>query len=329
MLRILVFIACAIVCVWSPGINQRLESAAAAASSDAPSARATRSHGGIKQRIAVDPESKTASEPISSTTSPLHSDLKHFWSKGEFSSKTAQRLAHSAHQSGAQGVDAFASAGTNGKYKNNIMRDLKQALDFPDGAPDVTWLEIPMKQARKVAHPFLMPHQFFKSYFAWAPDRWEKHMGGTASACLSFWESMRNAPFVQKHPRLHDLRNTIPLGVHADAGAFSKQDSLYAISFNSLLGQGTTKDKRFIFTVLRKSEMSADTLDYVLRIMAWSFNVLLDGVTPYADDMGRPLLGGGQLLAQGWKGALCQVRGDWSFYCECFYFPQWNSAHMM
>ena len=34
-------------------------------------------------------------------------------------------------------------------------------------------------------------------------------------------------------------------------------------------------------------------------------------------------------LAGGWCGQLCQIRGDWQFYCECFYFPQWNSADQM
>ena len=42
----------------------------------------------------------------------------------------------------------------------------------------------------------------------------------------------------------------------------------------------------------------------------------------------KPLSGRGA-LADGWCGALCQVRGDWAFYCELLNFPQWNSAERM
>ena len=39
--------------------------------------------------------------------------------------------------------------------------------------------------------------------------------------------------------------------------------------------------------------------------------------------------GGGLDLAGGWRGSLVQVRGDWQFYCQVFYFPAWNSNERM
>jgi hypothetical protein len=225
-------------------------------------------------------------------------------------------------------VSGLAAAGTNGQHSGNIMRDVKTYLGLPNGAPEFVWLEIPMKAGRKIPHPFLMPHAWFNSLYG-QTERWSKAMVSSGQQCKSFWEGMRSTAFVKNHPRLMHADawdSMVPLGIHADAGAFSNEDSLYVISFNSLLGMGPTISKRFLFTVVRKSEMAADTLDYILWIMSWSFNVLLDGESPATDYMGRELLRGGRLLAGGWKGCLAQVRGDWSFYCEAFYFPQWNCA---
>ena len=158
--------------------------------------------------------------------------------------------------------------------------------------------------------------------------RWEKHIAGVAGSCLGFRQAMRNEPFVTSHPSLSrkNWQWTIRVGFHADAEPFSNQDSLYTISWQSLLGSSKTMQKLFVCTVIRKSEMSADTLDYILRILASSFNTLLDGKTPSTNLLNRGFLGGGEWLANGWRGALCQIRGDWAFHCECFYCPQWNSA---
>eukprot|EP00959_Pyramimonas_sp_CCMP1952_P309604 6479338-Pyramimonas_sp.AAC.1 len=106
---------------------------------------------------------------------------------------------------------------------------------------------------------------------------------------------MSTSAFVRHHPNLSKRLwgSIIPLGVHADAGAFNKHDSVYAVSFNSLLGTGKTTAKRFLFTALRKSTMRADSLDAVLRILSWSLNVLLSGTTPSEDWAGRQLRGSG------------------------------------
>lgn len=40
-------------------------------------------------------------------------------------------------------------------------------------------------------------------------------------------------------------------------------------------------------------------------------------------------LEGGRPLADGWRGALCQCRGDWDFYFQIFKFLQWNGALSM
>ena len=156
-------------------------------------------------------------------------------------------------------------------------------------------------------------------------------MAGPANACQEFWHAMKDNIFVRQHPALPAARwpMTIPLGMHGDGGAFSKQDSLYIISWNSLIGQGSTASKRFLFTVFRKSEMVDGTLDAVFRVLAWSFNLMLEGKWPKKNYHGRAMANGGKDIAGGWRAALCQVRGDWAFYTEVFRFPAWNSAERM
>ena len=148
-------------------------------------------------------------------------------------------------------------------------------------------------------------------------------MAGPKDACFQFWNSIHDTEFVQRHPDLsvESWEHTVPLGFHADAAAFSKQDSVYVFSFNSLVGRGKTHQKRFVFTVIKKSLMLDNTMDEILRLFAWSCNTLLTGTTPSLGPQGEKLSSGGKPLAGPWRAALCQVRGDWAFFKECFNFP--------
>ena len=119
----------------------------------------------------------------------------------------------------------------------------------------------------------------------------------------------------------------IPFGFHGGGSAFSKHDQLYSLSFNSLLARGKTIQTRFIFSVIRKSDMVTDTLDQLLRALAWSCNVALTGRTPMNSWGGSK--GGDLDLRGGHRRVLCQARSDWQWYCQSFYFPQRNCAERM
>ena len=109
---------------------------------------------------------------------------------------------------------------------------------------------------------------------------------------------MRASEFVRKHGYLPEESwpHAIPIGFHGDGGAFNKHDQLYALSWNSLIASGPTIQTKFIFSVIRKSDMVADTLDELIRSFCWSVNVLLTGFTPIADWNGLPVEGGNQPL---------------------------------
>ena len=109
-----------------------------------------------------------------------------------------------------------------------------------------------------------------------------------------FWKNLKNTPIVAKHPDLSKKtwHRTVPLGLHGDASPVTKHDSLLVITWNSLFGTCKTMDKRFIFTVIRESDMGPQTMKKVWELLAWSLNRCLDGLAPTADFQGSPFPGG-------------------------------------
>ncbi len=267
----------------------------------------------------------------SSSEGPLTRSLMRDWAKGLLSSGKLQEYAAGALAQGATGFDRLARVGTYGKHPQNAYRDLVSLLGLPKGAPELTWLNIPTRRGPRTPHPFFLPHKFFQSIYKDLPRMWQSSIIGAANDCLDFWLSMQHTDFVTKHPALlrEDWKRTIPIGMHGDGGSFSKQDSVFVLSWNSLLGEGNTIARRFVTTLIRKSEMTPATLEAICNIMSWSFNTMLTGETPSRDMHDQVTAGGGQTLAGGYRATLAQVRGDWQFYCELFKFPQWNSAERM
>ena len=324
--------------VCSVGIKRRLAAADEQRESDTRAdvgdAGSGAPRGGVRTRIA---RASSGSASASTATElpperPLWDDLRREWAKGGITTRHVQQFAHSAMRQGAEGMDEMARMGASGKHTQNMFRAMQTVLGYPTGSPPMEWFAIPTRASRHASHPFLLPHRFFSSYFAGRADDFRNVICGADGACSDFWEHIRHTEFVTQHPDMAPAtwHRTVPLGVHADAGAFSKVDSLYVISWNSLMGRGATMRKRFLFTVIRKSEMSADTLDHCLRILSWSLNALSDGVHPQVGPFDEPLHRGPRgPLAGPWRAVLAQVRGDWAFYKECFHFPQWNEAERM
>jgi len=261
---------------------------------------------------------------------PLNQSLRRMWAKGELTSPQVQELASGAAKQGAMGVDKMAKVGSDGCRPGNIFRDLVNAFGYPQGAPRLYWAKVPL-EGGLVSHPFILPHLFFAHLFGERKEEFAHAVLGGHKDCRSFWCSDEGKKIASEHPVLknktaEDLYATVPLGMHGDGGAYSKQDSLYVVSWNSLMGLGSTTSKRFIFTLLRKAKMLVDTWAAIWTIFAWSMNILLDGFMPRLDFLGRlldastaPVRIAGRFCA-----ALIQVRGDWGFYCEVLDFPKHN-----
>ena len=81
-------------------------------------------------------------------------------------------------------------------------------------------------------------------------------MLGPPGSTRQYWEHIKDTEFFKQHPLLHDLDHTIPIGMHGDGGAYSKQDSVLAISWNSIItpSEKGGRIKRIVFTMIRKSD---------------------------------------------------------------------------
>ena len=228
------------------------------------------------------------------------------------------------------GLERLSRIGATGTHAQDLFRDLKALFGQPLGAAPVQWIELPTVRGRKDPHSVFMPHRFLQELYKHRPDVLRARLTGGRGATEMYWSGLQHADFVAHHPFLPRAHwpNIIPIGFHGDGGPFSKQDSLFSLSWNSLSISAPTMQSRFLFSVVRKSDMVADTMEHLLKVFAWSCNVMLSGQTPHTDWMNNPLLGGGQDLAGGLRRALCQVRGDWEFYCQVFNFGRYNSEFM-
>ena len=111
-------------------------------------------------------------------------------------------------------------------------------------------------------------------------------------------------------------------------GAFNKQDSLFVISWNSIVASqygASGFGKRFVFTIVKKSAMTENTLPELWKILAWSFNSMLTGIHPEID-WNRIPLEGGTYLADQYMASCIQLRGDWEFYANALGFQHWTTC---
>lgn len=192
--------------------------------------------------------------PAPSDPLPLMSFLKTDWGKGKLTSPQVEAIVSGARAQGADGLPVLSS----NKHPQNLQRSLLSAFGRPVGSPLFSWHRIPTTMGPQL-HPFLLPHQFFSSLFSERNEKWNLRVRGPVGAAAAYWYRMRDSCFVLHHPHLDgvDKSRLIPLGLHGDAGAFSKQDGLYVFTWNSLLGAGTTRQTRYLMTVVKKSLVTA------------------------------------------------------------------------
>ena len=251
---------------------------------------------GIKQRLQQTEGPAQSASSSQTAPEPLFKRLVQRWAEGKISSVEVQRIAMDAEASGTRGMTDMASIGTGGKHPQNCFRALHSLLGLPSGAPTFYWAEIPTIRGDRTPHPFLLPHEFFASMFTAENAKFVSTIRGPVGAALEFWTSMQGTDFLRLHPSLPKGRwpKTIPLGLHGDGAAFSKQDSVYTFSWNSLIGSGVTMQKRFVCTIIKKTDMTSGTLDAIAKVLSWSFNALLDGHAPAETWEGKPVAGGGR-----------------------------------
>ena len=254
------------------------------------------------------------------------------WAKGDLSSKQIQDYCEGGVVSGCdESTSQFAHLGADGKYAGNIQRDLLQLLGKPVGAPKFMFVKVPIlnkhKQKITIDMPLLVPHRQFASLYRERPEFFKEHVTGTSEDLAACWKHLGKQDFLRPHPAIAGRNDfterCAPLGLHGDAGAFAKKQSLFVLTWNGLVAQGRTRQTRFVMAVFKKTELCPDgsTLDAIWKALAWSFNALAEGKWPTEDWDGNPFIDEGEGdLADGWRGACCQMRGDWQWLCQVFHF---------
>lgn len=175
--------------------------------------------------------------------------------------------------------------------------------------------------------PSIPPARIFSSLYLNLNDFWQESIRGAEGSALEFWEALRSSPM--RHPEVHPEHRwpfLIPLGVHGDAGSFSHQDSLFVVTWNSLIAGGprTGFTRRFLYTVILKEHLTTETWVELWKVFSWSMNALLTGVSPSENWDNNPRDGGNRFLADRWSAAVVQVRGDWEFLTMNLGLARWD-----
>ena len=156
---------------------------------------------------------------------------------------------------GVQGLEVLRHSGQQGHQAaaHSTCKNLSCAYsDSLWGRPKFQWTPLPMKVGKSekhVAHPALLPHMYFESLHANREDLWrDSVVSSDPDGCLSFWDEMKDTAIVREHPHLErrEWSRMVPLGLHGDGGAFYKHESMFVFTWNSLIGTGNTRAKRFV-----------------------------------------------------------------------------------
>ena len=144
----------------------------------------------MKSRASID-ETAAGSGSRHVPALPMNQSLKRMWSCGELSSPQVQELAAGAAKQGAVGMDHLAALGASGAQKQNMFRDMCQALGTPLGATCVRYVKVPTVRGL-VRHPVMMPHLLLRCIRNERPELFASALLGGHPNC-SFFGNQRVA----------------------------------------------------------------------------------------------------------------------------------------
>jgi hypothetical protein len=162
-------------------------------------------------------------------------------------------------------VKTMAAAGTCGRHRNNVCRDLTLHFAADIAVPPLYEVKVPAvdsrdDDARAAIAPILLPHQLFAFMFeSHRPvfDEWKKDLS-------EFWSAVDvvDDPHMYNHPvrvRAGYEDAAIPFALHGDGASFSRKDSLEVCSIGSLLYKaGTWRNKYVMGTWVSSAQVKGD-----------------------------------------------------------------------
>ena len=182
------------------------------------------------------------------------------------------------------------------------------------------------------SYPIIHPHRILSYLFG------EVGLHISMSEVQQFWDHSRavgerwavESPASSMH---------IPLGMHGDAARLWTQyrvEKYVAIWLNlPLFRPMSSRHSRFLLFSVPSSVMVKNrTLNRVWRRLVWSFESAYLGMNPVTGEGGRALTGsdveraGKPLTPRNERFALCELRGDWEWFCLVWRFhASWQALN--
>ena len=237
---------------------------------------ALRRRGGVKQRVA---KADTATSSSSASTyTPFNDLLRQQFTSGKLSAPRLLELATAAHRQGCDDVGNFA------RFTNatNAHRNVVRTIGWPELCPELDWIDI---SEDVDAHPILCPIAVAEKLCNCNPTRFNERLRGEEGNIREYWAGLRSRNSPIFNAGLIDPENTIPCGLHGDKAATSKTQGLFTVSWNSLLSKPglSTRESRFVYTVVKSSDLTRAKSERLFKRLAWAFNALNAGVWPETD----------------------------------------------
>ena len=123
----------------------------------------------------------------------------------------------------------------------------------------------------------VLPSTLVHAIFTYYPEEFKTRLGGKVKDVLQFWRGFfrrdQCCRWAQHHPFLvgktvQELKYTIPLTIHEDAGPCSKTSSSNCVGFSSLLSRGDEKMCKFLcFSFIKSTTQNRCEYDAWRRVL--------------------------------------------------------------
>ena len=244
---------------------------------------------------------------------------------------------------------SLARLGGGGRYPHNMERDLGRHMrrhceaieDLEPWAFKMTFKK-PQQLGTDARTVYtLLPHEVFSALHTHRHHRFTQ-MFGDDHRRAQYWEESKLEQWYQEHPDKALFESCphlcTPLSFHGDDIAVRRGLSPLSAMIGSLSSPCSWHqfDAVFLLFCMVLKLMTEDALEFVYKIMAWSFDALAGGKWPKLGPDGRPLTGwraakAGQWLApchgSGLRGFFTALLGDLKFLKEALRLPYYYNKN--
>ena len=126
---------------------------------------------------------------------------------------------------GATGLGALS---THGDHPKNAMRDVRRAIGWPDGAPELKWIELGEEGGTLKPHPVLCPIETYEKLCEIEMIFKDKLLG-PPGALAEYWQGLEGTVLYQPKEGVINHSETLAGGIHADGAPTNKVSGLFSI----------------------------------------------------------------------------------------------------